>query len=77
LSEGDKYDIKTFGSLLIGRRYDPHITITRLKRKEDAPKAIRILGDSKRLSFSPKALILGYLGNHGAVTGIIESFHLK
>jgi len=77
LSEGDKYDIKTFGALLIGPRYDPHVTITRLKRKEDAPKAIRILGDSKRLSFSPKALILGYLGNYGTVTGIIETFRFK
>jgi len=77
LSEGDKYDIKTFGALFIGPRYDPHITITRLKRKEDALKTIRILGDSKRLSFSPKALILGYLGYHGTVTGIVESFRFK
>ncbi len=77
LSEGDKYDIKTFGALLIGSRYEPHITITRLKRKEDAEKAMRILGSSKKLSFKPKALILGYLGQHGTVTDVIESFRFK
>lgn len=77
LSEGDRYDAKTFGALLIGPRYDPHITITRLKRKEDAEKAIEILGTSKKLSFKPKGLILGYLGEHGTVTGIIENFRFK
>lgn len=77
LNEGDRYDIKTFGALLIGPRYKPHITITRLKRQDDAEKAIRILGDSKSLYFKPKALILGYLGEHGTVTGIVESFRFK
>lgn len=77
LSEGDKYDAKNFGALLIGPRYDPHITITRLKRKEDAEKAIGVLGSSKKLSFKPKALILGHLGQHGTVTGVIESFRFK
>jgi hypothetical protein len=77
LSEGDKYDAKTFGALLIGPRYEPHITITTLKRKEDANKAIRILGSSRKLSFKPKALILGYLGEHGTVTEIVESFRFK
>lgn len=77
LTEGDRYDAKTFGALLIGPRYEPHITITRLKRKEDAEKAIRILGSSRKLSFKPKALILGYLGEHGTVTGIVESFRFK
>lgn len=77
LSEGDKYDAKTFGALLIGPRYEPHITITRLKRKEDAEKAIRILGSSKKLSFKPEALILGYLGERGTVTKIAESFRFK
>lgn len=77
LSEGDKYDAKTFGALLVGPRYEPHITITRLKRKEDAEKVIGILGSSKKLSFKPKALILGYLGEHGTVTEIAESFRFK
>lgn len=77
LTEGDKYDAKTYGALLIGPRYEPHITVTRLKRKEDAEKAIRILGSSSKVSFMPKALILGYLGEHGTVTEIAESFRFK
>lgn len=74
LSEGDKYDLKTFGALLIGPRYMPHITITRLKNEEDAKKAIKILAGSKKFSFKPNGLILGYLGEHGVVTGIIKKF---
>ena len=76
LSEGDRYDVKHFGALLIGSMYEPHITITRLKRKEDAEKTIkRVL--QKKLSFRQKALILGYLGAHGTVTGIVENFYFK
>ena len=74
LSRGDQYDVKTFGALLIGPRYMPHITITRLNKKVDAKKAMEILSGSKKLSFKPKGLILGYLGEHGTVLKIIENF---
>lgn len=77
LSKGDKYDVKHFGALLIGPRYEPHITITRLNREEDAEKAIKVLSGSNNISFKPKGLILGYLGDHGTVTGIVESFSFK
>lgn len=77
LSEGDKYDVKHFGTLLIGPRYEPHITITRLNKEEDAKKAIKVLSGSKNISFKPKSLILGYLGDHGAVTGIVKNFRFK
>lgn len=77
LSEGDRYDVKHFGALLIGSRYEPHITITRLNKKEDAEKAIKVLSGSRKLSFKPKGLILGYLGEHGTVTEIIENFRFK
>lgn len=77
LTFGDKYDIKTFGSLLIGSRYQPHITITRLNKETDGREAIKILTESKKLSFNPKRLILGYLGEHGIVTGVIESFSFR
>ena len=77
LSEGDKYDVEHFGALLIGPRYEPHITVTRLCRKNDAEKAIKILSDTKELSFRPKGLILGYLGEHGTVTEIIENYRFK
>lgn len=77
LSEGDRYDVEHFGSLLIGSRYEPHITITCLNKEEDKEKALEILGGSNRLSFKPKSLILGYLGEHGTVTGIAEDFSFK
>lgn len=77
LSEGDRYDVKHYGALLIGPRYRPHITITRLNKGEDAKKTIKVLGSSKNILFKPKGLILGYLGEHGTVTGIIENFSFK
>lgn len=43
LSPEDKQDIENFGSLLIGPRFYPHITITRLKNPEDALKVISTL----------------------------------
>lgn len=77
LSKGDKYDVRHFGALSIGSRYEPHITITRLNREEDTEKAIKVLSGFKKLSFKPKGLILGYLGDHGTVTGIVENFRFK
>jgi len=77
LSEEDKYDAKHYGALLIGFRYRPHITITRLNREEDAGKAIQILDYSKKFSFKPKSLILGYLGDHGTVTEIIREYRFE
>ena len=74
LSGGDQYDVKMFGALLVGPRYTPHITITRLNKETDAQKAIEVLSGSENLSFKPKGLILGYLGEHGTVTGIVENF---
>lgn len=77
LTPGDRYDIKTFGALLIGPRYDPHITIARLNKEEDAKKVISILGRAKKPSFKPKGLILGYLGEDGTVTGIAEYYNFR
>jgi len=77
LSSGDEYDIKTFGSMLIGSRYKPHITITRLNKDSDAEKAIELLSDTDNFSFKPRGLFLGYLGEHGTVTKIIENYSFK
>lgn len=77
LSKGDRYDVKHFGALLIGPRYKPHITITRLNKEGDAEKAIKILSGYKKLSFKPKELILGYLGDHGTVTRIVGNFRFR
>jgi len=77
LSKGDRYDVEHYGALLIGSRYEPHITIARLNKKEDAEKAIRALSGSNELLFKPKGLFLGYLGDHGTVNEIIENFRFR
>lgn len=76
LSPGDKYDVENFGSLLIGPRFTPHITITRLKKEEDAGEAISLLG-VKEFSFKPKGLVLGYLGKDGTVIVVLEIYNFK
>lgn len=75
-SEGDKEDIRNYGSLLIGPRYEPHITITRIKNPKDSDKVLEILGEAKRETFRPESLVLAYLGDHGTVTKIIEKVNL-
>lgn len=77
LSSGDEYDIKTFGSMLIGPRYKPHITITRLNKESDAERAMELLSDLDIFSFKPKGLFLGYLGEHGTVIKMIENYPFR
>lgn len=77
LSEGDAYDIEHYGALLIGSRYQPHITITRLNKETDVKRAVGILSGSKKISFKPKGLILGYLGKHGTVTEIVKNVRFR
>jgi 2'-5' RNA ligase len=77
LSPGDEYDIKTFGAMLIGPRYKPHITIARLSKDNDVQNAVRVLDGSKEESFKPRALFLGYLGEHGTVVKIIKKYRFS
>src|SRR5258708_30327964 len=58
LTDEDRGDIKNFGSLLIGPRYDPHITITRIKNPNDAERTIEVLGEARRETFRPESLCL-------------------
>jgi len=76
LSADDKSDIQSYGSLLIGPRYRPHITLTRLSSESDESRVRELLGQEKAVRFKPRSLILGYLGDHGTVIGIIEEFPL-
>jgi 2'-5' RNA ligase len=77
LSEENRHDVENFGSLLIGSRYIPHITVTRLKREVDSKKVVAVLGESRKRSFMIKSIILGSLGPHGTVTNIVERFNFK
>ena len=74
-TDDDKNDIENYGSLLVGKRYTPHITITGLKNADNDKKVLEILGNQTN-SFRAKSISIGYLGNHGTVTEIIESFSL-
>lgn len=70
----DRDEIKTYGSLLIGPRYHPHITITRLVNPEDGKQAIESLGKRKQAAFELNNFSLTYLGPHGTVPEIIETY---
>ena len=76
VSGEDKFDIQNYGSLLIGPHYDPHITIARIKNKDDGKNSLVLLRKQK-LSFEVRELIIGYPGDHGTVNGIIEKIPLK
>lgn len=77
LSQEDKNDISKFGSLLIGSRYSPHITITRVRNARDNQQAMKIIGKKKIVSFKASGLILGNLGEHGTVKNVVEHFRFK
>ncbi len=77
ISEEDALDISNYGSLLIGPRYKPHITITRLRKAIDGEQALQVLkSENTKDSFTSNSLVLAYLGNHGTVNGVIRSFAL-
>ncbi len=76
LSEEDRKDIQMYGALLIGPRYRPHITLTRLLNSTDSEKALHIIGKKKKMQFLVKNVIVGYLGDHGTVNGIVETIPL-
>src|SRR3989344_2573680 len=58
----DKNDIEQFGALLIGPRYYPHITITRLQDSMDGEKALQKIGASKQITFTVDTVVVGNLG---------------
>lgn len=65
-----KDQIEKYGAILT----HPHITITRLKDAKYGQRTLEILGHPQKLQFKAESIALGYLGEHGTVTGIIESF---
>lgn len=75
LTEDDKVDMQNYGSLLIGSRFRPHITITRLSDQKDEENVMKSLRKfNYKAIFEVNELILGYLGPNGTVNGIIETF---
>ena len=76
LTPEDVSDRENYGALLIGPRYQPHITLTRLKQTTLVEEITRFIGKGKQDQFDVKKIIVGYLGNHGTVNGIIEEIPL-
>ncbi len=69
----EKNQIKKCGSIIS----PPHITISRLKNPDDGEKVLKILGEGEHSVFRVDRIALGHMGDHGTVTGIIESFPLE
>lgn len=76
LSPEDVSDRERYGALLIGHHYQPHITLTRLKQPTSVEEITRFIGKGEKNQFNVEKIIVGYLGNHGTVNGIIEEIPL-
>lgn len=76
LSPEDSSDREKYGALLIGPHYQPHITLTRLKQNTPVSEVARVIGKGKQDQFNVAKIVVGYLGNHGTVNGIIEEVPL-
>ena len=75
-SAEDKYDVENYGSLLIGPRFSPHITIARIKNELDQDSAIKTASQLSKDGFNVSNIIVGELAEHGTVTKIISTFPL-
>lgn len=76
LSPEDVNDRENYGALLIGPHYQPHITLTCLKQNTAVEEIVRVIRKGKRDQFDVAKIVIGYLGNHGTVNGIIEEISL-
>lgn len=74
LNQQQEDEIKTYGSLWIGKRYLPHISIS---GADDIyiEKALAALEKRKQASFLVDGIIIGKLGDYGTVTEIIKIFN--
>lgn len=71
LYSGAKEDIEKYGSLLIGKNYLPHLTITCLKKNNDIVKALQELKKNESSTFTVEKIHIGLLGRFGTVNKII------
>jgi 2'-5' RNA ligase len=71
LTNDYKEDLEKFGTLLVGSRYMPHITIAHIKEAKDAQVALEKAGNSLERVFICSGISLTMLGSLGTVTEII------
>lgn len=68
--------VKRYGWKSIFQFFDPHITISKLKREKDTRDALKFLGDTVSFSTVFQEAALGTLSDHGTVTDIIKRYPL-
>ncbi len=77
LPEEEREMVKKTGGILNLDLFNPHITLTRLKSAKDGKNALDYLRGSQPSKFSPQALYVGKLGDHGTVSEIVEEIFYK
>lgn len=71
---GEKFDIQNYGSLIVGRSLQPHVTITKMVNESDEYKAFQELRP-RIAKFNVNSIFLGRLGPFGTVTEILHEYH--
>jgi 2'-5' RNA ligase len=66
-----KHSIRTYGSALAMEAYMPHITISRLQNRQDADRALEVLGKTE-VTFDVHGISLGNIGIDGSVNEIFK-----
>lgn len=75
LNLGETYDIQNYGSLVVGRSIQPHITITKMVNENDSYAVFQNLRP-RITKFMVDKMHIGTLGPFGTVTEIIEGYPL-
>lgn len=69
----EKQNIQKYGFRSVGRKFEPHLTLTKLKAyKPEATPRI----SSKRMSFSATEIGIFYLGEHGTCKKLVAKYKL-
>lgn len=76
-TRGPEYrdEIRNYGSLWIGKRYSPHISLTAINPTITG-QVLRFLGEGQGMGFKAGKIVIGHLGKYGTVTKIIKVLEL-
>ncbi|MBI5127648.1 2'-5' RNA ligase family protein [Candidatus Roizmanbacteria bacterium] len=72
LYPGVQEDVNHYGSLLVGKNYLPHLTITFLKKLEDVKEALKLFHYKAPINFRVQSISLGLSGRFGTVNKLIQ-----
>lgn len=77
LSAEEKDMVKRTGSVLNLDMFNPHITLTRLKKSDDSADVLNYLGNSDIVTFRPEAIYVTKLGQHGTVSEVVDEIFYR